>query len=197
LIAAIDNTFLTLLLNPGSAARMNPATGQHTSFCKERIETLIDEMSARGDTLLIPAPALAEALCVSAAAEAYFETLQQFASIEIAPFDGKAAIELGRIIRKAKEAGDKRSGQTGDWQHVKMDRAIVAIAVARSANIFYSDDKNQIAFANSVGMTVKSTWDLNLSDSYAQRDLSENAEEPWPAQRRTPKSNGLGKRRGP
>lgn len=191
MIAAIDNTFLTLLLNPGSAARPNPATGQPTTYCKERLEALIDEMSARGDTLLIPAPALAEALCVADAAEAYYRDLQQYAAIEIAAFDGRAAFELGRIIRKAKENGDKREGQTGDWQKIKMDRTIVAIAMSRAVNVFYSDDEKQIEYAKGVGLTVKSTWDLDLPPAYAQHHLSDTAEQPWPAQQKPPKPTTL------
>ena len=116
MIAAIDNTFLTVLLNPNAAPRPNPQTGQPTSHCKLRIEALIDDLSKKKSLLLVPAPALAEALCAAEAIEAYFDELQQYSAIEIAPFDGRAAYELGRIIRAAIAAGDKRSGQTGTWQ---------------------------------------------------------------------------------
>lgn len=180
MIAAIDNSFLTLLLNPAAVARPNPATGLPVTFCRQRIEALVDELSRQNGTLLVPTPALAEALCVSASIEAYFNDLQQYASIELAPFDGRAAYELGRMIRDAKRAGDKRSGQTGDWQHVKMDRAIVAIAVSRSAQVFYSDDNRQITFAKMAGLEVRSTWDLDLPTEFAQQHLSEQSETPWP-----------------
>jgi hypothetical protein len=83
--------------------------------------------------------------------EKYIDELQQYACIEIAPFDAMAAYELGRIIREAKLKGDKRSGQIGEWQQVKMDRAIVAIAVSRSAKVFYSDDNRQASFARLAG----------------------------------------------
>lgn len=190
MIAAVDNTFLTLLLNPQAVARPNPSTGQPVTHCRQRIEALVDDLSRRNGTLLIPTPSLAEVLCVSNAIEAYFNDLQQYASIELAPFDGPAAHELGRIIRAAKAAGDKRSGQTGNWQHVKMDRAIVAIAVSRSAKVFYSDDDRQIAFAKMAGLDVKSTWDLDLPTEYAQQHLSEQSDTPWPAKTRPHKSKG-------
>lgn len=189
MIAAIDNTFLTLLLHPAADARPNPETGKPATHCKQRIEALVDDLSKKGGTLIVPAPALAEALCASEAMESYFEQLRQFACIELAPFDGRAAYELGRIIRGAKASGDKRSGQTGEWQHIKMDRAIVAIAVSRSAKIFFSDDGRQIAFAKMAGLDVKSTWDLNLPSAYAQQHLSEQAGTPWPSQQTPPKSN--------
>jgi hypothetical protein len=188
-IAAIDNTFLTLLLHPKAAARPNPATGLPVPHCRLRIEALVDTLSHSGGTLLVPAPALAEALCVSAAMETYLEELQQYACIEIAPFDGRAAFELGRVIRSAMSEGDKRSAQQGSWQHIKMDRAIVAIAVAHSATIFYSDDDRQIAFAKLAGLNVKSTWDLDLPPEYAQQHLSEQGKDTWPEQKKRFKSN--------
>jgi hypothetical protein len=187
-IAAIDNTFLTVLLNPNAAPRPDPETGQSVTHCRQRIEALIDDLSKRRATLLVPAPSLAEALCAAPAIEAYFEQLQQFSAIELAPFDGPAAYEFGRIIRKAIADGDKKSGQTDNWQYVKMDRTIVAIAVSRSATILYSDDTNQKNFAISAGLAVRSTWELDLPAEYAQHDLSEIAEPPWPPQKKPPKS---------
>ena len=187
MIVAIDNTFLTVLLNPNAAPRSIPTTGQPVSHCKERIEALIDEISAKNGTLLIPAPALAEALSAAEAIEAYVDQLNSFAAIEIAPFDGRAAFEFGKIIRKAKADGDKRSGQTGEWQYVKMDRAIVAIAVSRSVNVFYTDDDKQIRFAEAAGLTVKSTWDLDLPSKFAQHHLSEHAGTEWSEQKKPPK----------
>lgn len=188
MIAAIDNTFLTVLLNPKAAPRPDPGTGQAVTHCRQRIEALIDDLSKRHATLLVPAPSLAEALCATPAIEAYFEGLQQFSAIELAPFDGRAAYEFGRIIRKAIANGDKKSGQTDSWQHVKMDRTIVAIAVSRSATILYSDDTNQKNFAIAAGLAVRSTWELDLPPEYAQHDLSEIAESPWPPQKNPRKS---------
>jgi hypothetical protein len=191
LIAALDNTFLTVLLNPNAVPRPNPATGIPIEHCRQRIEALVDDLSRKGATLLIPAPALAEAVCATESIEAYFEALQQFSAIELAPFDGKAAYEFGKMIRDAKAKGDKKSGQIGDWQHIKMDRTIVAIAVSRSANVLYSDDTRQKNFATSVGLEVKSTWDLELPPEYAQRHLSETGESPWPPMKKPPNSNDL------
>jgi hypothetical protein len=185
-IAAIDNTFLTVLLNPSAAPRPNPSTKVPIAHCRERIEALVDSLSRNGATLIVPAPALAEALSATQAIESYFEGLKQYSAIELAPFDGRAAYEFGRIIRTATNDGDKRSGQTGDWQHVKMDRMIVAIAVSRSATIFYSDDLRQKKFASLAGLEVKSTWDLDLPPEYAQHNLF--AESPWLLQKKPRKS---------
>ena len=191
MIAAIDNTYLTLLLNPNAAPRPSPITGEPIPHYRQRIEALIDDISKSKGTLYIPAPALAEALCVSAAIEQSFEALQSFACIEIAPFSGRAAYELGRIIRTAKGDGDKRSGQSGDWQHVKMDRAIVAIAASLSVDVFYSDDDRQTNFARMAGLTVRSTWDLALPSEYAQGHLSDTEEKAWPKEARPPRGTVL------
>jgi hypothetical protein len=84
-IAALDNTFLTVLLNPNAAPRPNPVTGVPVEHCRQRIEALVDDLSRKGATLLVPAPALAEALCATEAIEAYFEALQQFSAIDLEP----------------------------------------------------------------------------------------------------------------
>jgi hypothetical protein len=91
-IAAIDNTFLTVLLNPNAAPRPHPATGEPTPHCKQRIEALIDDLSRKQATLLVPSTALAEALRGDEAIEAYLSALQQFSAIEISPFDGKGRL---------------------------------------------------------------------------------------------------------
>lgn len=169
--AAVDNTFLTLLLNPKAAPRPNPATGLPVPHCRERTEALIDELSKRSRKLVIPAPALAESLCGSEAAEAYLRELQQHRHIEVANFDTRAAVEFGRIIRDAKANNDKRSGQIGNWEQVKMDRLIVAIALSRGADTLYSDDTRQGNFAKMVGLSVISTWELDLPPEYAQQSL--------------------------
>ena len=191
MIAAIDNTILTILLNKKASPRPNPSTGKPAEHCKERIEALIDGLSAKNGTLLVPAPALAEALSGTEAAEAYIETLKSFAAIEIASFDGKAAYEFGKMIREAKIKGDKRSGQSGDWAYVKMDRAIVAIALSRKVDVFYSDDGPQISFARTVGLVVQSTWDLDLLPEYAQTSFESIEGTEWPKQTKPPKTNGL------
>lgn len=189
--ALVDNTLLTLLLNPAANPRPNPANNKPTPHCRERIESLIDDLSEKKGTLYIPTPALAEALCVSDTIEGYFSAVQQHSCIELAAFDGRAAYELGRIIRTARSNGDKKSGQNSSWQHVKMDRMIVAIAVANSVDLFLSDDDDQIKFAKSVGITVKSSWDLSLSERHSQQHLSEADQIDWPMHRKPPSDSLL------
>ncbi|MBO9419732.1 hypothetical protein J7481_09530 [Labrenzia sp. R4_2] len=171
MIAAIDNTFLTLLLNPAAKPRTNPATKIPATHCKERIEGLVDTIDKRGGRLLVPAPCLAEVLASDEATDAYITDLQSYGVIEIADFNARAAYELGHIIRNANFAGDKRSGEKGNWQHIKMDRQIVAIAKVHNVDTFYTDDQRQRNFAEAAGLKVLSTWDLDLPSKFAQMDM--------------------------
>jgi hypothetical protein len=183
----MDNTFLTLLLNPKAAPRPNPATGKPVPYCRERIDSLIDEISARSGTLIVPAPSLAECLCGTDSPAAYIEALAAYDNIEVAPFDQRAAYELSQAIRKADTAGDKRSGQLGNWQHVKMDRTIVAIALVYGATTLYSDDDRQCNFANMSGLATVHTWDLDLSSKWSQAHLQDGSDRAWPEQKVPPK----------
>lgn len=171
MIAAIDNTFLTLLLNPAAKPRPNPVTKIPTTHCRERIQGLVDTIDKRGGRLLVPSPCLAEVLASDKAMDAYITDLQSYAVIEIADFNARAAYELGNIIRNAKLTGDKRSGEEGNWQHVKMDRQIVAIAKVHNVDVFFTDDQRQRNFAEAAGLKVLSTWDLDLPPKFAQMDM--------------------------
>jgi len=63
MIVAFDNSILTLVFDPKADPTPNPATGKPVSHCALRLEALIDELSARGDRIVIPAPCLSEMLC--------------------------------------------------------------------------------------------------------------------------------------
>lgn len=170
MIVAFDNTFLTLLLNPGVRLRPNPNTHLPTTHIRQRMAALIDGLSTRKDTLLIPTPALAEVLC-TADVNRVLPVLDDVGILELAPFDGRSAIELGEMTRRAVVGGDKRDGSTADWQKIKLDRQIVAIAKAHGASVLYTDDGNQTKFANLGGLSTVSTWELDLPAKYAQMDI--------------------------
>lgn len=121
--------------------------------------------------MLIPAPALAEALCVVPDAEELIKLLESYVIIEIAPFNTIAAVEFSSTMRAAFASGDKRSGVQGEWQQIKIDRQIVSIAKSHGASVLYSDDSNQGKFAELAGLKVIHTWDLELPDEYRQVDM--------------------------
>jgi predicted nucleic acid-binding protein len=167
LIVALDNTFLTLILNEQSEPRTGP-TGQPTAFWKERVESMIDSHSANGDTILIPTPCLAEVLMAVPSIARAIEVIKTSTSMQIASFDAKAAVELGIESAKARSSGDKKSGSAADWQKVKFDRQISMIAKTSGAEVIYTDDDNQTHFSKLIGLKVVHTWELPLPPQIVQ-----------------------------
>jgi len=171
LIVAFDNTFLSLVLNPDSKPTPNPDTGQAVDHCALRIEALIDTHSKREDTVLIPTPCFSELLCAVPDMEKAIEAIDQSVAFDLAPFDGRCAIDLADVTRRAIAEGDKKSGATEGWNVVKFDRQIAVIAKVGGAEIFYTDDITQAKFAKLMGMNVKHSWDLDLPPAYAQTSM--------------------------
>ena len=170
-IVALDNTFLTLILNKNAKPRPDPSTGNPVSYWKDRIDAMIDAHSGNNDRILIPAPCLAETLTIVPNVMKAIDVINASSAMEIAAFDAKCAIELGLESHAAKKSGDKKSGSTDTWQKVKFDRQIAIIAKTAGASIFYTDDNGQTNFAKSVGLTVKHSWELLLPPKYAQQTL--------------------------
>lgn len=170
---AIDNTFLTLFLNPNSEARPNPAIGEPTPYIKERIEDLIDELSAKREVLIIPSPCLAEVLSGLKDDRGVIEKLNGQRAIDICPFDQKCAIELADLVKRhRKKIKEIKANGGPTWQNTKMDMQIVAVAKVYGASAICTDDNSQGAFATLCGLEVKRTWDLPLSDERAQIVMS-------------------------
>lgn len=171
MIVAFDNTFLSLALHPGAKPRPNPATGRPIEYCSERVEALVDELSGRGATVLIPTPCFSELLCAVPDLEKAISAITRSTAFELAPFDERCAIDLADVVRKAIASGDKRSGVSATWNEIKFDRQIAMIAKVYGAGTLYTDDGNQSEFAKHIGLTVKHTWDLDLPPRYSQPGL--------------------------
>ena len=168
MIAAVDNTFLSLVLNDKAKPRPNPSTGQPVDHWKERVDAMIDGHSKNSDTIIIPTPCLAEMLTAIPSVSKAIELIEKSSSFEIAAFDARCAIELGLETKAAISKGDKRGGVQAGWQEVKFDRQIAIVAKVFGVSTFYTDDDSQSAFARQLGMDVKHTWDLPLPPSLAQ-----------------------------
>jgi hypothetical protein len=171
LIVAFDNTFLSLAFNPSTPPTPNPATGKPVTHCSKRIDALIDILSKRRDTVLIPTPCLAELLCAVPDVSKAIEEIDRSGAFQPAPFDARCSIELADEIRKSRSNGDKKGGVKAGWSEIKFDRQIAVIAKVNGADIFYTDDQNQSEFARQIGLAVKHTWDLELPSEYAQIDF--------------------------
>lgn len=74
---------------------------------------------------------------------------------------------MGHVI----EGERGRSATAATHAKLKYDRQIVAIAKVEGARLLYTDDRDQRAFAEKHGLTVRGLADLPLPDSNAQHDL--------------------------
>lgn len=94
-MVVIDATMLLLLLRPGTKPPTD-GEGVPVDKCKERIEFLIQKLQKAKEKIIIPTPALSEAL-VRAGTEASLqivEYINKFAVFRIEPFDTRAAIAI-------------------------------------------------------------------------------------------------------
>jgi predicted nucleic acid-binding protein len=159
-IVVVDSSALTLLVNPDASPPIDPATGEPLTYCRERIEHLIETLGGNSK-IIVPAPVLAEVLVrAGAALQAVVEQMERFPRFQIKPFDKLAAVETAIMTIDAIRAGDKKGGSAEPWQKVKIDRQIVAIARTNNAERIYSDDQGLAAFARTLEMEVVSSWDL-------------------------------------
>src|SRR5579863_3737066 len=131
---------LSLLLHQTDRLPCPPGSNVPVTLPRERIELLLSELAKKKETILIPAPALTEFLClVEEAGPGYIHTIDKKSAFEVAPYDEKAAIEAAEIMKKFKKEDGKHSGPgEGNWQKVKVDQQIVAIARAEAADCLYT-----------------------------------------------------------
>jgi hypothetical protein len=161
-MALFDNTFLCLLFHP-EAKPPNDASGKPVSRCRERIDQLVSELEANHSKIIIPTPALTELLVL--AGPKYVEYLNEIngrACFKVVDFDQRAAIEAALRMATAKAAGDKRSGTDAEYQKVKFDRQIVAIAKVEGIKRIYSDDGHVKKLGEECGITVVRLEELPL-----------------------------------
>jgi hypothetical protein len=164
---AWDATFFSLLLHQTARLPVIPGTKTPVPFARERIELLLTELAKAKETILIPAPALTEFLClVEEAGPDYVNTIDKKSSFEVAPFDSKAAIEAAAMMRKFKKEDGRASGPgEGDWQKIKVDQQIVAIAKAEAVDFLYTADRGMANMAKRIKVPVIALWDLPAPES--------------------------------
>jgi predicted nucleic acid-binding protein len=170
------------MLRPDTPVPGSP-NGVPIEHPKERIEFLVQQLDKAKTKIIIPTPALSEALvrAGAAASQEIIEQLQRFSVFSIEPFDTRAAIEVAAMTRDALSKGKKRGGSAATWAKVKYDRQIVAIAKVSGATTIYSDDKDIKALARTAKINVVGLADLPLPPQKAQLDLQLTGHEPKPA----------------
>ena len=113
--------------------------------------------------IILPTPAFAEFLVLAGSdAPQYISAIRDNSIFRIYPFDEIAAIELAdmEIESRRKWGSKKGAASDSEWQKVKFDRQIVAIAKAHGATVIYSDDPHIAKHGEDCGVKVISLADL-------------------------------------
>ncbi|WP_395060951.1 PIN domain-containing protein [Paraburkholderia silvatlantica] len=148
------------------------STGDENDEAFERISGLIQDLIAAKTIIGVPAPAWAEFLCgTGLGASGVIQVLKKRSAIRILPFDEVAATELAAIDQTTRAKGGKKGASKANWQKIKVDRQILAIARVHSAAAVYSEDDNLIAEANRLGMTVVRTSEIPLKPKQNKLDF--------------------------
>lgn len=115
-MVVIDATNLLLMLRPGTPVP-HDSSGAPVDRPRERIEYLISRLDKAKTKLIIPTPALSEALVRAGAAASLqiIEHLQKYSVFQIESFDTRAAIEVAAMTRDAINRGNKRGKSSATW----------------------------------------------------------------------------------
>ena len=160
-MVVFDNSIFCLTLHPDAKPRSS------VDRVQDRIEHLLQTLRDNKEVAILPTPALSEFLVFAGkSAPEYLVKIRESSFLRIEPFDERAAIELADREISAREKGNKRgSANTSDWQKVKFDRQIVAVALVHKASTIYSDDPDIAAHGKDCGVSVLSLADLPLPPS--------------------------------
>jgi predicted nucleic acid-binding protein len=173
-MVVIDATTLLLMLRPGTPVPSGP-NGLPIDRPKDRIDYLVQQLNSAKTKIIIPTPALSEALvrAGAAASQQIIEYLQRYSVFSVEPFDTRAAVEVATMSREALAKGNKRGDTGGTYAKVKYDRQIVAIAKVHGATAIYSDDGDIKTLGGRAKIDVISLADLSLPPEKAQLDWLE------------------------
>jgi len=129
---------------------------------RDRVDYLLEDLERRNEKILIPAPALAELLVEAGNAGAPFvNEILKSGKFRVSAFDTRAAVEVALQIAQARKRGNKRGkGNKDNWQKVKFDHQIVAIAKTEGVSILYTNDSGLANFAKANDMEVIGVDDL-------------------------------------
>ena len=174
-MVVFDSSVLLLVLDPGAKAPTDPETSKTVDKAAERIEYLIETLTANKEQVVIPTPVLSEVLVhAGEARERYLDILNGQATFRIAPFDQKAAIEAALATSDAIKRGGHRvdaANPDATKTKIKFDRQIIAIAKAEGAHTVYSDDDDVHRYAEQAGLTAYRTAELDLPPEEPQQSL--------------------------
>jgi predicted nucleic acid-binding protein len=159
---AFDADFLMFLLHKNPRVPLDPNTKQPVTKLKERVATLVRTLEKTRDKIVIPTPALSEALAIATdKASDYLAELTNTYGFEMAAFDTVAAVEAAIATADAKKrGGGKKGSSTSTWAKIKFDRQIIAIAKVRGITTIYSNDEDIRKAGEREQIKVIAAWDL-------------------------------------
>lgn len=168
-----DASVLLLLLNPETPPPKDAATGQPVARCKDRIEYFIAQLTKQREKIIIPTPALSEALIKAGeAAPQYLDIMRNSRFFQVSPFGTTAAVEAAELMRqRIAKLGTLKGDALDSRAKVKFDQQIVAIARVTRATIMYTDDDGLQKLATSLGITAKGIASLPLPPEDPQTAL--------------------------
>lgn len=172
-MVVFDNSIFCLCLHPLARARFG------VDRVRDRVEYLLYRLRESKERVILPAPAFAEFLVFAGKdGPDYLARIRETSIFRVAPFDERAAIQLADIEIAAVGSGNKRgpAGPATEWQKVKFDRQIVAIAKVHGASEIYSDDPDIKKHGEACGIRVVQLADLPLPPA-SQVEMFNEAEE--------------------
>lgn len=157
-MVAFDNSIFCIAIHPDAKPRSGVDRG------RERVEYLLENLKQQDERIIIPAPAFSEFLVLAGdEGPLYLAKIRDMSIFRIEPFDDRAAVELADIEIAIRAKGDKRgSVPEAEWQKVKFDRQIIAIAKVHGVRCIYSDDPHIAKHGKDCGLEVIALADLPI-----------------------------------
>jgi hypothetical protein len=158
-VIVFDTSYLVVLLRE-TFPPVKDREDKPVLKARERVQYLIQQISANNSLICIPTPVLAEIMVrAGKAGPEYLRVLSDSSKFKLTSFDVRAAIETAELIRKIKQG----TGQNlAAWAKVKFDIQIVAIAKAENCDVIYSDDVDIENYAKRLDISVRRICDLPL-----------------------------------
>ncbi|WP_226687224.1 type II toxin-antitoxin system VapC family toxin [Stutzerimonas stutzeri] len=154
------------------AVLVDPATGAKVDRAEARAEALVELIDAKGGTVLIPTPTLAEYLVGVERDhfQAHLDVINGVSCFETVAFDQIAAVECARMVDDSEL---KVLDPEATKAKLRFDRQIIAIALANNADEIWTHDAGLYSKAQRCGLVVKSLADVVPSPEQLEADLSQ------------------------
>lgn len=153
------NVLVQIMQNQRSTDLRNPETGEIIDLPFERAAALVDHVDTVGGLVVLPAPVLSEYLfgIDKAAFQSHLDVINSVKSIEVVAFDQVAAIECAMLVTDAEQ---KQLDPDATKAKLRVDRQILAIAVASGVAEIWTHDIGLTKKAASMGLAIKSLADI-------------------------------------